>query len=338
MKIESDYKSANILGAYVRALNSKRNVKDQTISHLITSHQTITNLLLKKTLIDNNHNAPGIIPIQLSFEIYGISGLRITHVFNIQEGLLPSRYKNNVSFTITGIDNAIASNRWTTTVSAVMMVTTPLKEIIVSDFEIDDIFESIDQIFPSEILEEGFPNATKVRKYIEALPGDLFREKGLELTSAGMDITKKSADLAIGLMQVIYTEINGISPYTAATFGKNIPNPNKIISSLRFRWTGGNDSFHLYNPKDGNTLHRFGKALDLAIQQNFSEGQANLAKQIVAKASKEVMSSVEHRYKDEYKYPSSHANGPHFHFSVGGGTAQQEAAEREAIEERTTDV
>ena len=331
-------KSANIVGAYVRALNSKRNVKDQTISHLITSHQTITNLLLKKTLIDNNHNAPGIIPIQLSFEIYGISGLRITDVFNIQEGLLPSRYKNNVSFTITGIDNAIASNRWTTTVSAVMMVTTPLKEIIVSDFEIDDIFESIDQIFPSEILEEGFPNATKVRKYIEALPGDLFREKGLELTSAGMDITKKSADLAIGLMQVIYTEINGISPYTAATFGKNIPNPNKIISSLRFRWTGGNDSFHLYNPKDGNTLHRFGKALDLAIQQNFTPEQAILAKQIVAKASEKVMSRRKHKFVDEYKEPSSHANGPHFHFSVRGGTAQQEAAEREAIEERTTDV
>ena len=345
-------KHARILASFLRAINAKRTLIDQPPGDLIPAHQTVTNLLLKKTLIDNDHNAPGIIPIQLSFEIFGVSGLRITDVFNIQEGLLPSRYKDNISFTITGIDNEIKSNRWTTTVSAVMMVTTPLKEIMVSDFEIDDIFKNIDQAFPSEILEEGFPNATRVRSFMKNThpdPDPLFREKGNELTSAGMDITKKSADLAIKLMLNIHTQIKGEDQFgvldrgaATAMFGSQFGEANKpkaalpgtTLSSLRFRWTGGNDSFHLYNPKDGNTLHRFGKALDLAIQQQFSPGQAILAKQIVAKASEEVMSNVKHDYKDEYTNPSSHANGPHFHFSVGGATAQQEV-EREVIDEKT---
>jgi len=346
-------KNARTLASYVRAINAKRTIKDQAISNLIPAHQTVTNLLLKKVLIDKNHNAPGIIPIQLSFEIYGVSGLRITDVFNIQEGLLPSRYKNNVSFTITGIDNAITSNRWSTTVSAVMMVTTPLKEIMVSDFDIDDIFEDIDVPFPSEILQEGFPNATRVRSFIKNTNTDsdpLFSEKGFELTSAGMDITSKAADLAISLMRNIHTQIKGEDQFgvlergaATATFGSQFGEANKpekqlgptTLSSLRFRWTGGNDSFHLYNPVDGNTLHRFGKALDLAIQQDFDEGQAILAKQIVAKASEEVMNTVQHKYKDEYTDPSSHANGPHFHFAVGGANIKSEQEnEKKLIDEK----
>jgi len=335
-------KHSRILASYVRAINAKRTIIDQAMGNLIPAHQTVTNLLLKKVLIDGGHNSPGIIPIQLSFEIYGASGLRITDVFNIQEGLLPSRYKNNISFTITGIDNAISSNRWTTTVKAVMMVTTPLKEIMVSKFDLDEIFEDIDVPFPSEILQEGFPNATRVRNFMKNTQTDadpLFREKGFELTSSGMDITKKSADLAIKLMGNIHTQINGQRPFNiseTSSFSLLEANkPETTLSSLRFRWTGGNDSFHLYNPVDGNTLHRFGKALDLAIQQDFDEGQAILAKQIVAKASKEVMSSVEHKFKDEYKKPSSHANGPHFHFAVGGANIKDEQEnERKLIDEK----
>ena len=343
-------KNAKILASFVRAINQKRTVIDQNFGDLISSHQTITNLLLKKTLIDNSHNSPGIIPIQLSFEIYGASGLRITDVFNIREGLLPSRYKNNISFTITGIDNSIASNRWATTVSAVMMVTTPLKEITVSKFDIEDIFEDIDEPLPYEITQEGFPNATKVRNFMKGATGELFKEKGTELTSAGADITATAANLAIALMKNIYRQVQGEGVFDVldrgpanATFGSTLGEANKpeqqlgptTLSSLRFRWTGGNDNYHLYRPKDGNTLHRFGKALDLAIQPAYSDAQSALAKLIVTKASEEVMDKVKHDFKDEYTSPSSHANGPHFHFSVGGSSIKQEIkARKELIDQK----
>ena len=348
-------KHANILAAYVRAINQKRTLIDQSLSNLIPAHQTVTNLLLKRTLIKNDHNAPGVIPIQLSFEIFGVSGLRITDVFNIQQGLLPSRYKNNISFTITGIDNQIKTNRWTTTVSAVMIVTTPLKKILVGDFDIDDIFENIEIPFPSEILVEGYPNATKVRDYMKAQPGNMFTEKGAELTSSGMDITPKTAALAIALMKTIKKELYSFD-YTPPGYGEDrkegrpdnsrdavlfrrriAKDANIIKNSLKFRWTGGNDSFHLYNPDPGSSKHRFGNALDLAIQQQFSPEQENIAKYIVGKSSELVMATNKHKFVDEYTKPSAHANGQHFHFSIGGKsiqTLQSEEAERIFIEER----
>ena len=348
-------KNANILAAFVRGINSKRTVIDQNFGDLISAHQTVTNLLLKKTLIDNNHNANGVIPIQLSFDIYGASGIRITDVFNLQEGILPSRYKDNVSFTVTAVDNNIEGNRWVTSVKALMMMTAPLKEIMLSEFDIEDIFEDIDDPLPLEIDNKDFPNATKVRNFIKVATGELFKEKGTELTSAGADITSTSAKLAIALMKNIYRQVQGEGVFDVldrgpanATFGSTLGEANKpeqqlgptTLSSLRFRWTGGNDNYHLYRPKDGNTLHRFGKALDLAIQPAYTDAQSALAKLIVAKASEEVMDKVKHNFKDEYTSPSSHANGPHFHFSVGGVTAQTELKARinkkEMIEARTT--
>lgn len=338
-----------VIGKYLRTINGKRTIGDIKIESLIPSHQVVTNLLLKRALLKADTNAPGVVPIQLSFSIMGISGLRITDTFNLGEGILPERYKGNVAFTITGVNNTISGNKWTTDVTALMMMTTPLKEVIKSNVDIQDILEEINVVFPEEILDKEFPNATRVRKWMEASGSDLFTEKGNELTSSGMDITKKSADLAISLMRNIQYQIKGEDQFgvlergaATATFGSQLGVANKpdiqlgptVLSSLRFRWTGGNDSFHLYNPKDGNTLHRFGKALDLAIQQLFTPGQATLAKKIVAKASEQVMSSTEHNYKDEYKNPSSHANGPHFHFSVGGATAQTELRERIEIENR----
>jgi hypothetical protein len=328
-------KNVKVVGKFVRNMNAKRTLTDLSIEELIPAHQIVTNLLLKKALIDADTNAPGVIPLELSFEIMGISGLRITDVFNLGEGLLPERYKNNIAFTITAIDNSISNNRWSTSIRALMMVTTPLKEVLKSDIEIEDILDSVDDIFPEEILEEGFPNATHMRNFIPTT-GTLFREKGVELTSAGMDITPQAAEFGRALMAKVFTKINGESQLGQIvregnnqlygdTLGR-IESPRQlgptVQSSLVFRWTAGNDSFHLYNPKNGNTLHRFGKALDLAIQQTHSPQQLKLATKIISEASAELMASYPHKYRDEYADKSAHATGGHFHFQFGGASIQ----------------
>ena len=328
-------KNVKTIGTYIRTLNKDRTISNISIEELVPSHQVITNLLLKRELLKADTNAPGVVPISLSFKIMGISGLRITDVFNVSKGLLPERYFDNVGFTVTGIDNSISNNKWTTNVTAQMIVTTPLKEVLKSDFEIDNILDSIDDVFPDEILLKGFPHAAKVRKYIPTT-GELFREKGTELTSAGMDITPQAAEFAKQLMARIFTKINGESQLQEIVresqnqlfqdqFGR-IESPRQlgptVQNSLRFRWTGGNDSFHLYNPKDGNTLHRFGKALDLAIQQTHTPEQLKLATKIVSEASAELMGNYPHYYKDEYADESDHATEGHFHFEFGGLSIQ----------------
>lgn len=341
-------KNVKVIGKYVRNINAKRTLTDLSIEELIPAHQVVTNLLLKKTLIDQNLNAPGTIPLELSFEIMGISGLRITDVFNLGEGLLPERYKGNISFTITAIDNTISNNRWGTTVKAVMIMTTPLREVLKSNIEIEDILDSVDDIFPEEILQEGFPNATIVRNHIPKV--GMFREKGIELTSAGMDITPQAANFAVALMTRINNKIIDLKyvPQGYGDSGDILDNSmdavrfrnkinkigDQIKASIQFRWTAGNDSYHLYNPKDGNTLHRFGKALDLAIQQTHTPEQLKLATKIVSEASAELMASYPHKYRDEYADKSAHATGGHFHFQFGGASIQDitKAKEDEVLE------
>jgi len=63
----------------------------------------------------------GIIPLNLSFTMDGISGLKVGEAFRIQNNILPSRYHNKVGFIITGLTDQInADNRWTTEVTTKM--------------------------------------------------------------------------------------------------------------------------------------------------------------------------------------------------------------------------
>ena len=63
-------------------------------------------------------NAPkGIIPLELSFTLKGISGFKIGQSFKISPGLLPEKY-NDYGFIVTGISNTISSGTWLTTIKA----------------------------------------------------------------------------------------------------------------------------------------------------------------------------------------------------------------------------
>ena len=266
---------------------------------MIPAHQVLTNLLLKKALIEFKANPPGIIPIQLTFEIQGISGLRITDVFNLGPGLLPSRYKDNISFTITGIDNQISNNRWTTTVSAVMMSTVPMDKIAENEVTLNEAaFDKVKDAIFDALRDPNFKNAKTVRDVISSgIYGDLFKEKGFELTSANLDITKATARFAINLMARINALIK--------------QDNSSVVKTLRFRWTAGNDSTHFNLPYE--TPHQYGNGLDLAIQQDFSIKQRDKAIEIVSKAA---ASFPQVYFRDEYTDPSSHASGPHFHFGI----------------------
>jgi hypothetical protein len=90
---------------------AKNNLRD-----LIVYFQSIPDL--KSTSANRN-----IIPIQFSFEMDGIGGLVIGHLFTINQDVLPVGYKgSNLAQTVTRIGHTINNNDWVTKVEALNIV------------------------------------------------------------------------------------------------------------------------------------------------------------------------------------------------------------------------
>jgi len=73
------------------------------------------------------YTSPGanrnIIPIKFSFEMDGIGGLVIGHLFKVNQDILPKGYKGpNLAQTVTGIGHTISSNDWITKVDALNII------------------------------------------------------------------------------------------------------------------------------------------------------------------------------------------------------------------------
>ncbi len=90
---------------------AKNNLRD-----LIVYFQSIPDI--KSTGANRN-----IIPIQFSFEMDGIGGLVIGHLFTINQDILPIGYKGrNLAQTVTRIGHTISNNDWVTKVEALNIV------------------------------------------------------------------------------------------------------------------------------------------------------------------------------------------------------------------------
>ena len=301
--------NVNALSRYINTINTQKKVPDTTYSDIVTSHQIVTNLFLKDTIIKADTNAPSVIPVTLSFDILGVSGLKITDIFTLKPGLLPERYDGRVGFVITGIDNKIESDKWYTTVSAQMIIVEKYTETEPIEIDIEGITLSTSAAIreaarDNHINQPGFPHATEVRKNLNTF----VTEKPEQLTSSGFDIRPETADFAIELMKFISKELKS----SGGMGGNAYPN-------LRLRWTAGNDAFHLSN---GTVNHSSGKALDLAFNppKQYKPREYKFIKRVIKKY---IKGKPGINFEDEHPAPdgkpSAHATGPHFHFTIMPG-------------------
>ena len=59
---------------------------------------------------------PGVIPVELSIKMLGITGFKVGLSFKIPKGILPKKY-DDYGYIITGLENEIGSdNKWYTTI------------------------------------------------------------------------------------------------------------------------------------------------------------------------------------------------------------------------------
>lgn len=86
-----------------------------------TAAQTSLKNLLEYDLavktINGNISGKGFIPIDLTLEMEGLSGILLYQKIQTTEEILPSSYANKVDFIVQALDHTIDRNEWTTTVS-----------------------------------------------------------------------------------------------------------------------------------------------------------------------------------------------------------------------------
>lgn len=92
------------------------------------------------------------IPLKLSLDMLGISGIKLFQKFTSDTNALPYDYRNNYDFLITGIEHNIGNNnRWDTTLNALVALKPPTTSSITnSSFEITtSTLSSLNTISPS---------------------------------------------------------------------------------------------------------------------------------------------------------------------------------------------
>jgi hypothetical protein len=95
--------------------------------------------LYKAQTKKEQQNAAGLIPIDVSFSMVGISGFKIGQAFTIQKGTLPTKYDGKVGFIITGLSHVIGSdNKWKTDINGKMCILSQAEISGKEDFNIDD--------------------------------------------------------------------------------------------------------------------------------------------------------------------------------------------------------
>ena len=106
----------NFNGAIANAANHWR-YDSSKVRALFSSVKTFFNTAAIANARSKGLPGNGPIPLELTFTIDGVSGIKIFNSFKIKDTIVPSHYKN-YGFIIKGIEHTITPNRWETTVMA----------------------------------------------------------------------------------------------------------------------------------------------------------------------------------------------------------------------------
>ena len=198
---------------------SKNNLRD-----LIVYFQSIT-------------NSPGanrnIIPIKFSFDMDGIGGLVIGHLFEINDDILPSGYKgvgtgSKLAQTVTGIGHSIGNGDWTTKIDALNIILGNKSGTSFKDLKLQAIVEqSFRSAFnPTSIISARPTVANKIASFGTVTYIPLGARPLLDLiayTEGTAGVSQNGYDILVG-----FGQINGWTPnYTG-----NHPNIPVYISSI----------------------------------------------------------------------------------------------------------
>ena len=114
-EIEKKYEKYKefIKSTYIDFKNPSPSVKTTAQSNL----KNILEYDLGVKTVNGEIAGKGFIPIDLSLELDGISGILLYQRIKTSEEILPSSYTEKVNFVVQAMDHTIQNNTWTTTLS-----------------------------------------------------------------------------------------------------------------------------------------------------------------------------------------------------------------------------
>lgn len=122
-----DFDAQKRLHAFIKKLNTGNNIwylkyNKEDIEGLGPTHKLLMVRYLKFETVEKKTSPPGLIPFELSFTMKGIGGIKIGQAFRVDDKFLPSRYRGNVAFLVTGVSHKMSSGRWLTDIKTQMTV------------------------------------------------------------------------------------------------------------------------------------------------------------------------------------------------------------------------
>lgn len=270
----------------------KKNYEDEGFDELVTNHRDYTAKYVLSYQAALNEPEKGIIPIELSFTLLGISGITIAKAFKVVKGILPSKYSTKFGFIITGLEHEIGT-QWLTKIKTQFYVLEQPSSDRVAAAKAQFNASANVQTGTTSVDVPGFsgetPQADRVRAVLPTLG---YYEKGKELSSGG-DITFEMANATIAVLSTIKSRL-----------------PNLTLTI-----TAGNDRYHqLYS---ANSRHAPGRGVDFVISNPTSQSIAAVEDILLAFTAG---NAPNFRYLNEYEVSTAYATGKHFHISWGAGT------------------
>ena len=111
-------------------LTQTKNAQKKREAALLDAKNTKTNEKSKELDSNNYSNkfataSTGFLPFSLSLTMDGLSGMRVYQKFSVDTEFLPSNYPTSLEFLISGIENTISGNKWSTKIESIAIPSNP---------------------------------------------------------------------------------------------------------------------------------------------------------------------------------------------------------------------
>ena len=259
-------------------------------------------------------NQIGMIPINISVTLEGISGIRIYDKLEVDTRFLPKYYPQTLIWVIKGVSHEIQNNKWYTKLETIAVPKLLDKSSAAVRATISrDTVSKAEKAAKSTTLEfdGNTPNADRLRTVLTSLG---YTEKKIEKVngelSSGGDLVSQTTNVAIKLFELI----------------------KEKYPALQIKVTGGNDLFH--QNLTSNSYHKRGLGIDFVITPE--------SRFYIFETSK-ILASVRlgtpgFRFLDEYTNPSSGATAGHFHFTFVPGRKAEDPKKSVFVKKKLTPI